>query len=111
MRKEIAWVDQTFLGQKDSGLHAEICYLETEDDQIVARTYVEAPRRGDEVLGLVMDEIQKMANKLRRPVTHIGDPSNKGAVRLFKRTPGYERKKSLRGPLFLRTFTPQRNRV
>ncbi|OGK30423.1 hypothetical protein A3G67_01375 [Candidatus Roizmanbacteria bacterium RIFCSPLOWO2_12_FULL_40_12] len=104
--REVSFVDQAFLGQKDSGLHAEVFFLETETSKVVAHTYIEAPGRGDEALSLVMGEIQRKADELQKPIVHEGQPSNKGAVRLFRRTPGYRRKRSLRGPVYVRTFNP-----
>lgn len=98
-------------GHPDEGLYADVVITPGEKpDYLIAQCYVEAPSRGDEVVALVDERLQELADTTGQTVIHIATPENKGSKRLFARTEGYAitGEKDFHGnPIYEKVFAPK----
>jgi hypothetical protein len=77
------------VASQDEAAWADIWITRSSDGQLSAQSYMEAPKRGDEVMALVQTELQKTSDALHESIKHIITASNKGAAALAQRTEGY----------------------
>ena len=99
-----------FLGQKGGDIYAEVVYKPTSGNCLIAKSYIEAPGKGDELVKQLDKKLQEEANKRGKKIIYQPQPENKGSRLLHARSPGYKKldiKDQFGNPIYEKVFTPQ----
>ena len=72
--------------EDDVWVHGSIAQT---DQGLIAMEFIQVPGNGDIAMRLLVEELQKQATLLGRPVMHIYTAANRGSLALVERTDGY----------------------
>lgn len=92
----------------DKQISANVWITASDQGFLEAQASLEAPKRGDEIMSLVRDQLLGIAKKFQVPVVHSFTASNPAAEKLVKRTEGYRRVGNAPNglPIYEKTYLP-----